>query len=76
MPVTMTSHSRQDKKVTTETVRWMDLAQGGEVREGGLDSRTEASVCTNAGADEPADTEREIRLERAQKAQALFDKCG
>ena len=26
-PVTMTSHSRQDKKVTTETVRWMDLMQ-------------------------------------------------
>jgi hypothetical protein len=26
----------------------------------------EASVCTNAAADEPADTEREMRLERAQ----------
>ncbi len=51
----------------------MNGPDAGEVREGGLNSRTEASVCTNAGADEPADTEREMRLE---KAQALLGNYG
>jgi hypothetical protein len=44
-----------------------------------LNLRKEASVCTNAGADKPVETEREIRLEKtqkAQKAQALHDNCG